>query len=716
MESAQELIKKIRSYQPDFNENLVQKAFIFAKTAHGNQKRHSGDPYFSHPLAVAEIITNLKLDQDSIIAALLHDVVEDTDITLEEIEKEFGEDVAKIVDGVTKLGKIESIPANQAVAENFRKLAIAMSDDIRVLLVKLADRMHNMRTLHYVPSREKRIKKARESLEIYAPLAGRMGLNMVKDELQELAFEIIEPEARKQIVDGLNDLREKRRDLIDKILEDLNFLLKEEKIKFEISGREKKPYSIWEKMKSYNSGFHNLHDIMAFRIITEDISECYRVLGIINSTYNMIPQTFKDYISTPKENGYQSLHLAILGPFNKKIEIQIRDKKMHEIAELGVAAHWRYKEKFQGNKDKETEQYRWIRELVSLFENSEKPTDVLKHHKFQVYQDEVFCFTPNGDIFNLVAGSTVVDFAYAVHSQVGNNCVSAKVNGIICPLRQKLENGDQVEIITSKNAKPSPNWLQFVVSAKARSAIKAFIRNEKFSEYQNLGRAILNKFFISKDLELSDKLVEKILPNFHQKSVANLYVKVAEGIFSRQEILKAVYPEYKEEAKPLKTSVKNQEKKRKNNYSLPIEGLVNGMALHYAGCCNPIPGDPIAGVINTGSGVTIHNQNCRNLKNLALVPQRILDVCWKENDEFENEEVYISKIRLLVENKSGLADITNIIAKKKVNIANLKIIGRSSDYFDLIIDIEVKNLEHLEEIISALRISKKVAEVERIAG
>jgi len=719
MHTLPELLKKIRTYNPGVDEALVKKAFLFAKDAHGNQKRHSGDPYFSHPVAVANILTELKLDDESIATALLHDVVEDTETSLDEIEKNFGEEVAKLVDGVTKLGKLGAMSHDEKVAENFRKLTMAMSEDIRVLLVKLADRLHNMRTLSYVPSMDKKIKKARESLEIYAPLAGRIGLAKIKDEMQELAFAIIDPEARAQIVEKLGEIREKNKNLLDKISTDLDDLLKREGVECEVSGREKKPYAIWMKMKKQNIGFHNIYDIMAFRIITKNIGECYRALGVINSHHSMIPGTFKDYISTPKENGYQSLHLAILGPFNKKIEIQIRDKNMHEVSELGVAAHWHYKEKFSKTSKgavtkaaKENEKYRWIRELITLFENSESATDVLKSHKFSMHKDEVFCFTPNGDIFNLPLGATVIDFAYAVHSEVGNTCTSAKVNGVISPLRHRIENGDQVEIMTAKNAKPSPNWLQFAITTKARSSIKNFIRSEKFGEYSTLGRAILNKFFASKNLEISDKILEKILTNFHKKSVADLCVRVAEGMISRQDVLKAAYPDFKEESKQ-KTA---KEKSKKTDYYLPIDGLVSGMAIHYAGCCNPIPGDPIVGIINTGTGVTIHSQICNNLKNLVLLPQRVLDVCWKSEDAI-GDAMYASRLRAVVENKSGgLADITSIIAKKKINISGIRTTNRSADIFEVMIDLEVKSLDHLEEVISALRISSKIVEVERIIG
>jgi GTP pyrophosphokinase len=706
----QQLITKIKSYHSNCDENLIRKAYIFSKEAHGNQKRHSGDLYFSHPVAVAEIVIDLKLDEASIVTALLHDVVEDTEISLEDIEKEFGEQIAKLVDGVTKLGKIESISSNERVAENFRKLTLAMSEDIRVLLIKLADRLHNMRTLNYVPSAAKRIKKAKESLDIYAPLAARIGLNKIKDELQELSFAIIDPDSRSYIIERVSDLREKKKDLIEAIIAELNQILELEKIDFKISGRQKTPYSIWLKMKNDNIGFHSLNDIIAFRVIVKNIAECYRVFGVFNSHYSMIPGSFKDYISTPKENGYRSLHLVTLGPFNKKIEIQIRDHEMHELAELGIAAHWRYKQSDQKISDKksknENEQYRWIRELISLFENSETASEVLKNHKLQIHKDEVFCFTPNGDIFNLPNGSTVLDFAYYVHSEVGNSCVSAKINGIICSLRQKLENGDQVEIITSKSAKPSPNWLQFVTTYKAKHTIKLFIRNQKFDEYKALGMAILNKFFTSKGQEFNTKIIEKTLSFFKQKTVDDLFVKIADGSISRQDVFKNSYPDFKEEIKS------KQEKTIKSRHSIPIDGLVDGMAVRYAGCCNPIPGDSIIGVINTGVGVTIHSQTCHNLKNLLLNPQRILDVCWKE--EKENDELFPSRISVVVSNQSGsLAEVTSIIAKKKININNVITANRSFDYLEFIIDVSVKNVDDLENILSSIRLSKKVIEVTR---
>ncbi|MFZ9181316.1 MAG: RelA/SpoT family protein [Rickettsiales bacterium] len=724
MISAPELIAKIKSYHPNSNSSLVQKAYIIAKEAHGSQKRYSGESYFSHPLAVAEIITDLKLDDQSIITALLHDVVEDTEVKLNEIEEIFGDEIARLVDGVTKLGKIDASfkSENERLAENFRKLAMAMSQDIRVLLVKLADRLHNMRTLQFVPSREKRLKKAHESLEIYAPLAGRIGLHKIKDEIQELAFEIIDPKARLQIIEKLSEIKEKNKDLIAKILFQLEEIFNQENFPCKIEGREKKLYSIWSKMKRQNIGFHNLHDIMGIRIIVENIGECYRALGVVNSNFNMIPGTFKDYISTPKENGYQSLHLAILGPLNKKIEIQIRDKMMHEVSELGVAAHWNYKEKINKktkNKIKavgdEQNQYRWIRELINLFENSESPSEVLKNNKLSMQNDEVFCFSPNGDIFNLVLGATVLDFAFAVHSQIGNSCVSSKVNGAIAPLRQRLENGDQVEILTAKNSKPSPNWLQFVVTSKAKTAIRNFIRNEKYNEYSTLGKAIIQKYFNAKNVEFTEQILEKALPKFGKKNINDLCFRIADGTISRHDVFKTIYPDYEIEQKNLKISQKNLEKPKNTHHFLPIDGLVDGMAIKFAGCCSPIPGDQIVGIINTGTGVTIHNQFCSNLKNLALNPARVLDVCWKDNEKIG--QAFICQIRVVVENKSGaLADITNVIAKKKINIGHIKTTNRSADIFEVVINIEVKNVEHLEEVMTSLRMSKKTIEVQRVVG
>ncbi len=719
MITAKELIAKIEEYNPSTDRSLIQKAYIYAKNGHGSQKRHSGELYFTHPLEVATLLTELKVDDDTIVAALLHDVVEDTEVTSQDIENEFGVNVRKLVDGVTKLNIISTYSANEKIAENFRKLTMAMSEDIRVLLIKLADRLHNLRTLHYLPSKENRIRKAQESLDIYAPLAARIGLNKIKDEIQDLAFQIIDPDARNFIADKLDNLIGKRKSTIDRIIKHLEKTLKSQKIEAKIMGRQKTYYSIWNKMKAKNAGFHHLHDIMAFRIIVDDIPTCYKVLGTINTKYSMIPGTFCDYISTPKDSGYRSVHLAILGPFNKKIEIQIRDNQMHDEAELGLAAHWFYKDtnrgrnaKFTSDVKNQVKQYRWIRDLISLFENSYSAKEAMESNKLQLHKDEVFCFTPNGDVFNLPIGSTALDFAYAIHSEIGNSCIAAKINGISSPLRQKLENGDQIKITTRKGAKPSPNWLQFVATAKARTAIKAYLREEKFDEHRKLGFSLVSKFFMIKNKKFSEDLLERVLPNLKLKNVDELYVRVAEGLITRRKIFELVFPEEKELAdKPSSTlsKVKNP------NKSVAIDGILPGMAINFATCCNPIPGDDIVGVINTGVGVTIHNQECNNLSNLVIKPQRIIEVHWKDNKN--SKLLYSSRIRVVIRNRVGnLARIATIIAKKKINIVNTRITNKDEDFSELFIDIEINNRNQIESLITSLTLSKYVNEVDRVYG
>jgi GTP pyrophosphokinase len=721
MISSNDLIQKIKKYNTNFDEKLVLKAYKLSLQAHSSQTRSSGDPYFLHPLAVAEILIDLNLDPISIITALLHDVVEDTTITLIEIEKDFGEEVAMLVDGVTKLSKIESMSANQKTAENFRKLVMAMSKDIRVLLVKLADRLHNMRTINFIKSEEKRIKIATESLAIYAPLAARIGIYQIRDELQELSFEQINKDDKEYIVERLSEFKKSKKDVVQKIISDLQQKISNQNLKFTIFGREKKPYSIWNKMKTKNIGFYFICDIMAFRIVVDDVEHCYQVLGIINTSYSMIPGSFKDYISTPKENGYRSIHILVLGPENKKIEIQIRTKEMHQVSELGVAAHWSYKDKVKV--DKENKQYEWLKELVQLFEHSSDSAEALRNHKIQMHDDQVFCFTPDGDVHNLPIGATIVDFAYSIHSQIGNSCIGGKINGTTTTLRQKLENGDQVEIITDKNSKPSPSWLQFVNTPKAKIAIKHFIRNEKHDQYSALGKAILYKFFASKNLEINEKLLLSVLLKFHKKTLEDFYVFVAEGLISRNDVLKAIYPNYQEDSQksPKKDNIsKNDWFKKPNSYSLPIEGLVPGMAIIFARCCHPIPGDDIVGIINIGSAVVIHNSICQNLKTIVINSQRSLDVCWRQipdsqKEGWAEEELYQTRIVITMNNVSGsLAEVSSALAYKKININNIQIHARSIEFFEVIIDISVRNTDHLEDVMLSLRMSEKVIGVTKV--
>ena len=710
-----ELVDLVKSYDPDADEDALNRAYVFAMKKHGAQLRTSGDPYYSHPVEVAGILTKFKLDSVSIIAGLLHDTVEDTDTTVEEVRELFGDQVAQIVDGLTKLAKIEQKSANNKQAENFRKLLLAMSEDIRVLLIKLADRLHNMRTLHFCAP-EKRARIARETLDIYAPLAERIGMQEVKSELEEIAFAELHKEAHDSIVARLNFLREKDSNLVPKIIEQLQKDMEENGIKAVVSGREKTPYSIWRKMQQKNASFEQLSDIMAFRIIVDDAATCYQALGIVHSKYHMVPRRFKDYISTPKPNGYQSIHTGVIGPENTRIEIQIRTHEMHEIGEKGVAAHWAYK---QGQKA-EGKNFRWIRELLEILEQASNPEEFLENTKLEMYNDQVFCFTPKGDLIGLPVNSTPVDFAYAVHSSVGDTCVGAKINGEIRPLRTVLQNGDQVEILTSKAQHPSTEWERFVVTGKAKAAIRRYVRAYKREQFITLGQEILERLFKGESLEFSEKGLVNVLPNFEAETIDDIYAKVGEGIVTGWDVLKAVYPGYKQsklekvvKSVKLPSFKKIVKPKKGKGEPLKIKGLIPGMAVHFAGCCHPLPGDRIVGIVTTGKGVAVHTIDCKALEKYADEPERWLDIAWGE--EAENE-MHTGRLKIMLANEPGtLAELSNLIARNSGNIANLNIVNRTVSYFEILVDVEVKDLKHLTDIIAALKASKVISYVARAA-
>ncbi|MCB1559297.1 MAG: bifunctional (p)ppGpp synthetase/guanosine-3',5'-bis(diphosphate) 3'-pyrophosphohydrolase, partial [Alphaproteobacteria bacterium] len=487
--SAAELVSQIQSYYPDVDSKPIEDAVEFAKVKHEGQTRSSGEPYYTHPLEVAGILADMKMDPATIITAILHDTLEDTDATYEELEKKFSPEVASLVNGVSKLTKIESQTVEGKQAENFRKLLLAMSEDIRVLLVKLADRLHNMRTLHHIQKPEKRFRIARETLDIYAPLAERVGLHKIKEDLEDLAFSYLNNEARDSITNRLSFLRQEGSDLVDVIISELSRIIELAGVKAQVTGREKTRYSIWKKMQRKNVSFEQLSDIMAFRIVVNTVADCYHALGVVHSEYSVVPGRFKDYISTPKPNGYRSIHTTIIGPENQRIEIQIRTHEMHAEADLGVAAHWAYKQTDVKSAINEAKKYRWMRELLEILEQDQRPEDFWENTKLELFQEHVFAFTPRGDLFELPQGSTPIDFAYAIHSDVGNRCIGAKINGRIAPLNTKLQNGDQVEIVTAKTQNPSPTWERFVVTGKARSHIRRFIRQQQRTEYLTLGKA-----------------------------------------------------------------------------------------------------------------------------------------------------------------------------------------------------------------------------------
>ncbi len=713
-----ELVERVKSYDPGADEGALNRAYVFAMKAHGAQTRASGDPYFSHPLEVAGILTDLKLDDNSIITALLHDVVEDTEVTLEEIERAFGKEISRLVDGVTKLTRLELQSEQTHHAENFRKLVLAMSEDIRVLLVKLADRLHNMRTLQHIASEDKRRRIARETMDIYAPLAERIGMQEMKNELEDLAFAEINPDVRDSILARLDFLRKQGGDLVARIITQLGATLAEAGIKAAVVGREKTPYSVWRKMWYQEVGFERLSDIMGFRVIDDSVEECYRKLGVVHSAYAVVPDRFNDYISTPKPNGYRSLHTGVFGPERQRIEMQIRTREMHEIAEHGVAAHWIYK---QGAGRMDGRQYRWIRELLDILETAAGPEEFLEHTKLEMFRDQVFCFTPRGDLINLPRGATSVDFAYAVHSEVGDNCVGAKINGRMMPLRTQLGNGDQVEIITSKAQTPSPTWERFVVTGKARSRIRRFIRSKERDQYMQLGRAILDRAFHEEGYEFSNKALEGVLKVFKVDDADDLCADVGAGHHTGRDVVEAVFPGTKkkkrkdEKVVPLARARTRKAKKKGKGAAIPIKGLIPGMAVHFAMCCYPLPGDRIVGIVTTGKGVTIHTIDCETLENHAESPDRWLDVAWEMDSE--SLDVHVARVYLTVLNEPGsLGNLSTVIAKNDGNISNLKITERSREFFDMVIDVEVRDVKHLTNIIAALRATPVINSVERARG
>ena len=538
----------------------------------------------------------------------------------------------------------------------------------------------------------------------------------VKSELEEIAFAELHKEAHDSIVARLNFLREKDSNLVPKIIEQLQKDMEENGIKAVVSGREKTPYSIWRKMQQKNASFEQLSDIMAFRIIVDDVATCYQALGIVHSKYHMVPRRFKDYISTPKPNGYQSIHTGVIGPENTRIEIQIRTHEMHEIGEKGVAAHWAYK---QGQKA-EGKNFRWIRELLEILEQASNPEEFLENTKLEMYNDQVFCFTPKGDLIGLPVNSTPVDFAYAVHSSVGDTCVGAKINGEIRPLRTVLQNGDQVEILTSKAQHPSTEWERFVVTGKAKAAIRRYVRAYKREQFITLGQEILERLFKGESLEFSEKGLVNVLPNFEAETIDDIYAKVGEGIVTGWDVLKAVYPGYKQsklekvvKSVKLPSFKKIVKPKKGKGEPLKIKGLIPGMAVHFAGCCHPLPGDRIVGIVTTGKGVAVHTIDCKALEKYADEPERWLDIAWGE--EAENE-MHTGRLKIMLANEPGtLAELSNLIARNSGNIANLNIVNRTVSYFEILVDVEVKDLKHLTDIIAALKASKVISYVARAA-
>ena len=699
--TASQLYKKISKYDSLVSSETIEKAYSLSKEAHSNQFRGSGEEYFTHPLAVANFLAEMKLDSSTVITALLHDVVEDSDVTLQQIKNEFGIEISKLVDGVTKLSKLD-LKFGYAQAENFRKLLLASSDDIRVLLVKLADRLHNIRTIDGIKNANKRSKICYETLEIFAPLAERLGINAIQRELEDRCFAVLKPETRDSILKRLKLIYSQDELNIPHITNEIETLLKKNNIKCRVIGRLKSCYSIWKKMQYKNLSMDQLSDIMAFRVIVDDVAACYKSLGLLHQEYSAIMGRFKDYISAPKRNGYQSLHSSLIGPKKTRIEVQIRTLVMNEFALNGVATHWIYKE---GTKWSEGIKYKWVRELIQIIEETSEPEEFLENTKLEMYNDQVFCFTPKGNLIILPKGATAIDFSYAVHSEVGNAAVGVKINNKNRLMTTEIKNGDQVEILTSKNGFPDPKWIEICITGKAKSAIRRFIRNREIKEFLQLGTALLQKEYRQQNKRMHEKSLSKVINEFGLTDLEELLIEIGKGNINSREVLNFLYPEKQNSKYKLPVLKKPNVKK-----PMKIKGVISGMAIHYAHCCHPLPGERIVGIVTTGKGVTVHALDCFALEKFNDMPEKWLEISWDR----EGESFHRGSLVTVLSNEPGsLADVTKIISLNYGNISNIQVVSRDLDYYKFNIDLEVRNLNHLNQIIVALRLSQFVESVQR---
>ena len=699
------LTQLIKTYLPKKEVDKVWEAYRFSEKAHSGQKRRSGEAYISHPVSVACIAARFHLDSQSIQAALLHDVVEDTEVTESDIELKFGKQVSVLVTGLSKLDKVEFQDANEAQAENFRKMLLAMTQDVRVMLIKLSDRLHNMQTIQSLDESRK-IRIAQETVDIYAPIANRLGLNNLYQELEDLCFEVLHPVRYKTIQKAIKASRGNRKEVIEKISNEISNKLNSVKTKSEITGREKNPASIHRKMLEDQTGFNQINDIYAFRIIVNDINDCYLTLGTLHSLYNPIPGKFKDYIAIPKANGYQSLHSTLLGPFGVPVEIQIRTKNMHQLAEAGVAAHWLYKTKDAHVTDLQQKTNQWLKRMLEIQNDSSNSLEFLEHLKVDLFPDEVYVFSPDGKIFALPKNSSTIDFAYAVHSDVGNKAVSAKINQILVPLRTKLSTGDHVEIITSTLAKPNPTWLNFVITGKARSQIRNYLRSAESKDLIFLGEKMLNNAlnaFHIHPTAIKKKHWNKLILDYHVESKDEILMDIALG--------KKVNVMVAHQLTNLMDGVASNKKQTKMLDVITIKGS-DDMAIQLANCCHPIPGDPILGYINKDKGLVIHTHDCKIVNELSLEHDRWVDVEW----EPDSEKLFNVRLSVLVVNERGmLGKIASVIADAESNIDNVSLQDMDgSPFATLNFVVQVRHRLHLAELIRNLRKITKVNKITRV--
>ncbi len=738
-----ELVERVQRYKPDVNEALLNKAYVYAMQKHGHQTRASGDPYFSHPLEVAAILTDMHLDEATIAVALLHDTIEDTTATRQEIDDAFGPEIGALVEGLTKLKKLDLVTKKAEQAENLRKLLLAISADVRVLLVKLADRLHNMRTLHHVPA-DKRTRIAEETMDIYAPLAGRMGMQDMREELEDLAFQYINPEAHKTVTERLAGLRQTSKTLIAEIETDLAALFSEHGIPAQVRGRQKKPWSVFKKMESRGLSFEQLSDIFGFRVLVDSSEDCYRALGIIHTTWKMVPGRFKDYISIPKQNDYRSLHTTIVGPKQQRVELQIRTHDMHRIAEYGVAAHAVYKDGSVATNgsshaiSSETNAYGWLRRTIESLAEGDSPEDFLENTKLELFHDQVFCFTPKGRLIALPRGATPIDFAYAVHTDVGDTCAGVKVNGRIMPLVTELKNGDEVEIVRSKTQVPPAAWESVVVTGKARAAIRRATRLAVRKQYSGLGMRILERAFERAGKPFSKDVLKPHVGRLGHKEIEDLIASVGRGEVTSNDVLKAVHPDY-HDARTTVQKPKREEgwfnlrnaagmmfrlpgmggaRKKANepekSDAVPIRGARSDLPVSFAPE-GAVPGDRIVGILQPGSGITIYPIQSPALTAFDDQPERWIDVRWDIDEEMK--ERFPARITVTAINAPGsLAEIADVISSNDANIHNLSMVRTAPDFTEMVIDLEVWDLKHLNRLISQLREAGCISEARRVNG
>ncbi|MEM9579318.1 MAG: bifunctional (p)ppGpp synthetase/guanosine-3',5'-bis(diphosphate) 3'-pyrophosphohydrolase [Pseudomonadota bacterium] len=692
------LLDVVRAYNPKTNDALIREAFAYGARMHEGQFRHSGEPYFTHPVAVAGILAEQRLDDATLITALLHDTIEDTKSTYSDVSEIFGEEIAMLVDGVTKLTNLQLSSTETKQAENFRKLFMAMSKDLRVILVKIADRLHNMRTIKAMRV-DKQAQKARETMDIYAPLAGRMGMQWMREELEDLAFKVLNPDGRASIMRRFITLQKEAGDVIPRITGDMRHELSGKGIHAEVFGRAKKPYSIWRKMQEKDQGFSRLSDIYGFRIITGSEEDCYRALGVIHQRWRAVPGRFKDYISQPKSNGYRSIHTTVSGRDGKRVEVQIRTRAMHDVAETGVAAHWSYRDGVRTQNPFAVDPVKWVSGLTEQFSGEDDHEDFLEAVKLEMYSDQVFCFTPKGEVVKLPRGATPLDFAYAIHTRIGSACVGAKVDGLRVPLWTRLKNGQSVEIVTAEGQTPQATWLDIATTGKAKTAIRRALREQDRDRFIKLGGELARAAFEHVGKRATDKALTAAAKTLRLDDKNMLLARLGSSEITAQSVLNAVYPDL---APKVDDEIDGMR---------AVIGLARGQKHERALCCQPLPGERIVGIAARGRGVVVHAIDCAALAEFEDKPQRWVDLHWQTG---MHPPIHTARLDVTIGNDAGvLGRICTLIGEQRANISDLEFVDRKPDFYRLMINVDLRDAAHLHSVISALSAEQDVAQVER---